>query len=130
MGGLVAGCGLFDTEDSENAAGRGPKAFDPYAGAASGAIRLGLQMFNGCGVLATGEAVGKGGANISYPATCPRVEYQDPVPPVDPAPPLSLEAGATYFLNQVTITEAVKDMYAAMPVEAVPRRRLVLAEAA
>ena len=30
----------------------------------------------------------------------------------------------------VTITEAVKDMYAAMPVKAVPRRRLVLAEAA
>ena len=30
----------------------------------------------------------------------------------------------------VTITEAVKDIYAAMPVEAVPRRRLVLAEAA
>ena len=30
----------------------------------------------------------------------------------------------------VTITEAVKDMYAAMPVETVPRRRLVLAEAA
>jgi hypothetical protein len=30
----------------------------------------------------------------------------------------------------VTITEAAKDLYAAMPVEAVPRRRLVLAEAA
>jgi hypothetical protein len=30
----------------------------------------------------------------------------------------------------VTITEAVKDMYAAMPVEAAVRRRLVLAEAA
>jgi SAM-dependent methyltransferase len=30
----------------------------------------------------------------------------------------------------VTITEAVKDLYAAMPVEAVQRRRLVLAEAA
>ena len=30
----------------------------------------------------------------------------------------------------VTITEAVKDIYAAMPVKAVPRRRLVLAEAA
>jgi hypothetical protein len=30
----------------------------------------------------------------------------------------------------VTITEAVKDLYAAMPVEAVPRRRLVLAEVA
>ncbi|HET6194355.1 MAG TPA: methyltransferase type 11, partial [Acetobacteraceae bacterium] len=33
-------------------------------------------------------------------------------------------------LAGVTITEAVKDIYAAMPVEAVPRRRLVLAEAA
>jgi SAM-dependent methyltransferase len=30
----------------------------------------------------------------------------------------------------VTITEAVKDLYAAMPVETVPRRRLVLAETA
>ena len=30
----------------------------------------------------------------------------------------------------VTITEAVKDIYAAMPVDAVPRRRLLLAEAA
>ena len=30
----------------------------------------------------------------------------------------------------VTLTEAVKDVYAAMPVQAVPRRRLVLAEAA
>jgi SAM-dependent methyltransferase len=33
-------------------------------------------------------------------------------------------------LGGVTITEAVKDVYAAMPVRAVPRRRLVLAEAA
>jgi SAM-dependent methyltransferase len=33
-------------------------------------------------------------------------------------------------LSGVTITEAVKDVYAAMPVKAVPRRRLVLAEAA
>jgi hypothetical protein len=30
----------------------------------------------------------------------------------------------------VTLTEAVKDVYAAMPVQAAPRRRLVLAEAA
>jgi hypothetical protein len=30
----------------------------------------------------------------------------------------------------VTITEAVKDVYAAMPVRAVQRRRLVLADAA
>ncbi len=33
-------------------------------------------------------------------------------------------------LAGVTITEAVKDLYAAMPVEGVPRRRLVLAETA
>ena len=33
-------------------------------------------------------------------------------------------------LAGVIMTEAVKDVYAAMPVEAVPRRRLVLAEAA
>jgi SAM-dependent methyltransferase len=33
-------------------------------------------------------------------------------------------------LAGVTLTEAVKDVYAAMPVRAVPRRRLVLAEAA
>jgi len=33
-------------------------------------------------------------------------------------------------LAGVTMTEAVKDIYAAMPVQAVPRRRLVLAEAA
>jgi hypothetical protein len=30
----------------------------------------------------------------------------------------------------VTITEAVKDVYAGLPLHAVPRRRLVLAEAA
>jgi hypothetical protein len=30
----------------------------------------------------------------------------------------------------VTITEAVKDMYAAVPSGAVPKRRMVLAEAA
>jgi hypothetical protein len=30
----------------------------------------------------------------------------------------------------LTITEAVKDMYAAVPVQAAPQRRIVLAEAA
>jgi hypothetical protein len=33
-------------------------------------------------------------------------------------------------LAGVTITEAVKDVYAAVPRKAVPRRRLVLADAA
>ncbi len=46
--------------------------------------------------------------------------------------PLFESAGrnAVPGLAGVTLTEAVKDVYAAMPVRAVPRRRLVLAEAA
>lgn len=46
--------------------------------------------------------------------------------------PLFEGAGRTAIpgLAGVTLTEAVKDVYAAMPVHAVPRRRLVLAEAA
>ncbi len=107
---FTGGCELFNTTDDENAAGRGPKAFDPYAGAASGALRLGLQMYNSCAILAGGEPVGKGGANIPYPSACPRGEYQTPEPPVNPAPPMPLEAGATYFLNQITIEEGVKGL--------------------
>jgi hypothetical protein len=108
---MVGGCELFKTTDSENATGRGPKAFDPYAGAASGAIRLGLASVNGCGVLATGEPVGKGGANIPYPSACPRLEYQSPIAPVTPAPPMPLEAGATYFLNQITLEDLVAGLH-------------------
>jgi hypothetical protein len=33
-------------------------------------------------------------------------------------------------LAGITLTEAVKDVYAAMPLRSVPRRRLVLADAA
>jgi hypothetical protein len=33
-------------------------------------------------------------------------------------------------LAGIILTEAVKDVYAAMPLQAAPRRRLVLAEAA
>lgn len=102
----LAGCGLFLTGDSENAPGRGPKAFDPYAGAASGAVRLGLQMLNGCGIYATGEPVGRGTANIPYPTDCGRYQYQNPIDPNAPPPrPLQLLAGTTYFLNQLTIHE-------------------------
>ena len=59
------------------------------------------------------------------------------VPPTNWRPVLKSAAllertGRRYVsgLAGVTITEAVKDVYAAMPVQAVPRRRLVLAEAA
>lgn len=46
--------------------------------------------------------------------------------------PLFERAGRSIMpgLAGVTLTEAVKDVYAAMPVQAVPRRRLVLADAA
>jgi SAM-dependent methyltransferase len=46
--------------------------------------------------------------------------------------PLFEQSGRRWLssFGGVTIVEAVKDLYAAMPVEAVPRRRLVLAEAA
>lgn len=48
------------------------------------------------------------------------------------AAPLFERAGRKMMpaLAGVTLTEAVKDVYAAMPVRAAPRRRLVLAEAA
>jgi SAM-dependent methyltransferase len=48
------------------------------------------------------------------------------------AAPLFERAGRRLMpgLAGVTITEAVKDVYAAMPVQPVPRRRLVLADAA
>jgi hypothetical protein len=104
----VSGCSLFDTDGSETAIGRGSKSFDPYAGPQSGAIRLSLQMFNGCAVRANGEPFGKGSANIPYPTDCGRYEYQDPLPPnPPPSPPMRLLAGTTYFLSQLTIMDFV-----------------------
>ncbi len=43
----ISACELFNTGDSENSVGRGPKAFDPYSGAQSSAVRRVLQMYNG-----------------------------------------------------------------------------------
>jgi SAM-dependent methyltransferase len=69
-----------------------------------------------------------------------RVERRDAALWMPPSPVRILLRGAPLFENAgrrlapglagVTLTEAVKDVYAAMPVRAVPRRRLVLAEAA
>ncbi|HEX4173556.1 MAG TPA: methyltransferase domain-containing protein [Acetobacteraceae bacterium] len=69
-----------------------------------------------------------------------RVEQRDSALYLPPARSRLVLRGARLFertgrrwlpaLAGVTITEAVKDLYAAMPVEAVPRRRLVLAETA
>jgi SAM-dependent methyltransferase len=69
-----------------------------------------------------------------------RVERRDACLWMPPSPMRLLLRSAPVFeqagrklmpgLAGVTLTEAVKDVYAAMPVEAVARRRLVLAEAA
>lgn len=69
-----------------------------------------------------------------------RVERRDAALWMPPSPLRMLLRSAPLFeragrrlvpgLAGVTLTEAVKDVYAAMPVRAVPRRRLVLAEAA
>ncbi len=69
-----------------------------------------------------------------------RVERRDACLWMPPSPMRLLLRSAPVFeqtgrrlmpgLAGVTLTEAVKDVYAAMPIEAVARRRLVLAEAA
>jgi SAM-dependent methyltransferase len=69
-----------------------------------------------------------------------RVERRDACLWMPPSPMRVLLRSAPVFeragrklmpgLAGVMLTEAVKDVYAAMPVDAVPRRRLVLAEAA
>jgi SAM-dependent methyltransferase len=69
-----------------------------------------------------------------------RVEHRDTVLWVPPVGPRLMLRSAELFeragrrlmpgMAGVIISEAVKDVYAAMPLKAVPRRRLVLAEAA
>jgi ribosomal protein L31 len=110
------GCNLLRTEDDENVAGRGSKAFDPYAASASGAIRLSLQSFNGCAVLPTGKPVAKGTANIPYPTECSSAEGgpagADPDSnKVAPTHSLKLVSGTTYFLHQFTLMDTVVDRH-------------------
>lgn len=108
----ASSCNLVNTSDTENTLGRGPKAFDPYTGPASGAIRLGLQVVNGCAILATGEPVSKGGANIPYPdyATCPFPTGDVPLP-AQPTPPMALLSSTKYFLNQITLMEFATNLH-------------------
>jgi hypothetical protein len=105
-------CQVLSTADDEGVQGRGQGAFDPY-GDKSGAVRLALQMVNGCAVLATGEPVGRGSAKFfDYPATCPRDPLQPPLPAnAPPAPPMEVLAGTKYFLNHFTLVEYVKDLH-------------------
>ncbi len=109
----ATGCKLLDTTDDENTVGRGSAAFDPYD-INSGAVKLGLSLFNGCAVLANGQRVGPNSATpASYPVACADPKSTDPSNPPPPSPfdpplvPMQLLADTDYFLNQLSITETV-----------------------
>lgn len=107
-------CELFKTEDSENVVGRGSKAFDPYSASASGAIKLSLQMFDGCAVLANGQPVAKGDSPIpGYPAQCdnPMSFNHTAEPKVVPTGRFYLMTDTNYFLNQLTLVDSVVNVH-------------------
>jgi hypothetical protein len=101
------GCNLIDVEDPENASGRGAKAFDPYQSSNSGAIRLSLQMYNGCASLPNGQVVPKNSAPMpGYPDTCETPYAIEGVQlPQLPPGEIKIVAGTDYFLNQFTVTD-------------------------
>lgn len=105
----LAGCKVLNTSDGENVQGRGAQAFDPYAGPASGVIRLSLQMVNGCAILGTGEPVGKNSLNIPYPDNCDGGQlppHQAPTPE-----PMQLLTDTDYFLHQFTVMDSVMNQH-------------------
>ena len=59
----LASCDLLRTDDAEGVPGRGGKDFDPY-NIDSGAVRLGLQLVNGCATLATRGRSRSGGLHV------------------------------------------------------------------
>src|SRR4051812_8738155 len=91
-------CQVFDTRGSESTPGRGPTSFDPYVGARSAAVRLGLQFFDGCAIYATGEPVGRGNSPVPYPDSCQRHPSQEPVPASATPQPMPLLTNTDYFL--------------------------------
>jgi hypothetical protein len=113
----ATGCNLLKTNDGEGISGRGAKAFDPYQANVSGAIRLSLQMYNGCAIEPQGRAAGKGSLNIPYPnsgyADCKIREDQgvanwvnDPSM-ANPTEPIHLIADTNYFLDHLTLVNSV-----------------------
>ncbi|MGQ0507696.1 MAG: multiheme c-type cytochrome [Myxococcaceae bacterium] len=107
--GLVT-CSVFNTSGKEETLGRGALARDPYDPIAE--VRLSLQMINGCAVLATGEPLGKGTANIPYPDDCKARmlpgQMGGHTPPLRPMP---LLANTTYFLNYLSLAEIALDKH-------------------
>ena len=115
------GCNdLLDVTGSENASGRGAKAFDPYQSSNSGAIRLSLQMYNGCASLPNGQVVPKNSAPMpGYPDNCESPYRIDGIPlkPL-PAGQMKILANTDYFLNQFTVVDTRVNLhtsYAQLP---------------
>jgi hypothetical protein len=100
-------CNLLDVADPENAPGRGARAFDPYQSTNSGAIRLSLQMFNGCANLPTGQTIPKNQAfinnNFPYPDACDSPAAIEGFPPYVPDGELTLVTNTDYFFHQFTV---------------------------
>jgi hypothetical protein len=107
------GCDMLDVTGTENASGRGAKAFDPYESSNSGAIRLSLQMYNGCASLPTGQVVPKNSAPMpGYPDTCePLYAVEGVTLPQLPPGELRIIANTDYFLNQFTVTEVRTNLH-------------------
>lgn len=110
IGLLATACDLF--KPGQNPLdGAGPRAMEPYAGRASGALRLGLQLYNGCGVLGDGRSTGPGSLaadagsafTYPYPATC--TPLVGPTRPATASKPMPVVAGVPYFLDQLTVAE-------------------------
>jgi hypothetical protein len=106
-------CNLLKvSDDEESRSGRGAKLHDPYQGANSGAIRLSLQMLNGCAALPSGQMAGTNGMNIPYPEKCPDLTGIDPFGmPAKPTGTLKLLGKTTYFLNQLSISDTVLNQH-------------------
>ncbi len=113
LGSVLTGCKLLNTSDDENIAGRGATAFDPYRGPDSGAIRLSLQMYNGCAYLPTGEPVAKTKLvyEYDYPSRdrseCPSWQIPDRVA----TEPMVLLTETDYFVNQLTFMQGVESRH-------------------
>lgn len=105
---ILAGCNLLNTADGEDLRGTGAEAFSPYESSNSGAIRLSLQMVNGCAVLASGHPVAKGATDIPYPDTCPDPKAADPeAQQIQPEAVQLIVDETDYFLNQFVLMDLV-----------------------
>lgn len=116
LGLLTSGCELF-SPGKNKLSGAGPRAFEPYQGRASGALRLGLQLYNGCGIMGDGSNTGPGtlaadagsAFTYPYPATC--TTLHGPTKPATASRPMAVVVGVPYFLDQFTVADAVAGLH-------------------